>query len=108
MNAQPVEDSKVWRRRAAEARGAAQQMDDPETKRILEEIAKSYDRIAALVNCAKERMQRRRMRTGPNGAVVAPAHTTPRMACASEDSVHSRTVSGFVCRHSAAPPPQGG
>ena len=48
MNAQPVEDSKVWRRRAAEARGAAQQMDDPETKRILEEIAKSYDRIAAL------------------------------------------------------------
>ena len=48
MNAQPVEDSKVWRRRAEEARGVAQQMDDPETKRILEEIAKSYDQIAEL------------------------------------------------------------
>ena len=47
MNAQPVEDSKVWRRRA-EARGAAQQMDDPETKRILEQNAKSYDRVAEL------------------------------------------------------------
>jgi hypothetical protein len=48
MNAQPVEDPKVWRRRAEETRGVAQQMDDPETKRISEEIAKSYDRIAEL------------------------------------------------------------
>jgi len=39
-------DSKYWRGRAAEARTKAEQMRDPEAKRILLEIAASYDRIA--------------------------------------------------------------
>ena len=71
MNAQPVEDPKVWRRRAEEARGAAQQMDDPETKCILEEIARSYDQSRNSAKRVKERMQRRRMRQGLTVRVVA-------------------------------------
>jgi hypothetical protein len=40
--------SKYWRGHAAEARTKADQMRDPVTKRILLEIAESYDRIAEI------------------------------------------------------------
>ena len=46
MNARPVQDAKYWRERAVEARAVAEEMLDPETKRILEGIAQSYDRLA--------------------------------------------------------------
>jgi hypothetical protein len=39
-------DSKYWRGRAAETRAKAEQMGAPEAKRILLEIAESYDRMA--------------------------------------------------------------
>jgi hypothetical protein len=47
--AEKENDSKYWRGRAAEARTTADQMRDPEVKRVLLEIAAAYDRIAESV-----------------------------------------------------------
>jgi hypothetical protein len=47
--AEQESDSKYWHGRAAEARTKADQMRDLEAKRILLEIAASYDRIAEAV-----------------------------------------------------------
>ena len=47
--AEKEHDSKHWLGRAAEARTVAEEMRDSEARRIMLEIAQSYDRIAAHV-----------------------------------------------------------
>jgi hypothetical protein len=42
------EDANHWQRRAEEARRIAHILKDPFAKRTMEEIARSYDRLAAL------------------------------------------------------------
>jgi hypothetical protein len=42
----PIDDPKHWRTCADEARRHAKQMSDDETKRVMLEIAASYDRLA--------------------------------------------------------------
>jgi hypothetical protein len=42
------EDPVYWRRRAAEARQAADQINDPVSKQTLLDIANSYEKLAAL------------------------------------------------------------
>jgi hypothetical protein len=39
-------DPKFWRDRAVHARGLAQIISDPETRRVLHQIAKLYDQVA--------------------------------------------------------------
>ena len=39
-------DAKFWRDSAAEARAIAQRIDDPESRRILKQIANCYDDLA--------------------------------------------------------------
>ena len=51
---QSTDSAKYWRGRAADARAMIAEMRDPETKRILEEIAESYDRIADLTEAREK------------------------------------------------------
>jgi hypothetical protein len=46
MPSSHINDPKHWLERAEEARAAAEQMADPEAKRLMLEIAKDYERIA--------------------------------------------------------------
>jgi hypothetical protein len=41
-------DPAHWRQRAQEARGIADQLDDPAAKRAMLEIAQSYEQLAAI------------------------------------------------------------
>ena len=43
-----LNDPAHWRRRAAEARSMADQLDDPAAKKAMLEIADQYERIAAI------------------------------------------------------------
>jgi hypothetical protein len=47
------DDPKHWRRLAQEARAAADQLDDPEAKRLMLEIAASYEELASLAERKK-------------------------------------------------------
>jgi hypothetical protein len=40
------EKAEYWRKRAEEARATAEEMHDPECKRIMLDIAEAYERIA--------------------------------------------------------------
>ena len=60
-----------WKDRAEEARAHAQQLTDPEAKRMMLDIATSYDGIAAR---AEERILRT---TSPNSPKVAKATSIP-------------------------------
>jgi hypothetical protein len=42
-------DPEHWRRRADESRKLANQLDDPDAKATMLEIARSYDRLAELI-----------------------------------------------------------
>jgi hypothetical protein len=42
------DDPKHWRQLAREARAAADQLDDPEAKRTMLEIAENYEQLASL------------------------------------------------------------
>jgi hypothetical protein len=44
-----LDDPAHWRRRAAESRSIADQLDDPAQKKTMLEIAECYDRLAARV-----------------------------------------------------------
>ena len=46
MTARLINDPKHWRDRAEEARAHADEMNDPEAKRQMQEIARGYDRLA--------------------------------------------------------------
>ena len=50
-------NGKHWRDRAVEARIRAEQMPEPEAKRIFLNIAKSYDCLAEIVDARKETAQ---------------------------------------------------
>jgi hypothetical protein len=41
-----ADDPRHWRHRAAEARAVADEIDDPQSKRDMEEVARTYDRMA--------------------------------------------------------------
>jgi hypothetical protein len=41
-----IDDPAHWRRRAAESRRLAEQLDDPFAKKTMLEIAQSYERLA--------------------------------------------------------------
>jgi len=43
------DDPAHWRRRAAESRSIAEQLDDPVQKKTMLEIAESYERLAVRV-----------------------------------------------------------
>jgi hypothetical protein len=43
-----LNDPVHWRRRAAETRSIADQLDDPAAKKAMLEIAEQYERIAAI------------------------------------------------------------
>ena len=48
MSSRPlIHDAKHWRKRAEEARTLADRMMDLESRRVMLEIAKSYDELAA-------------------------------------------------------------
>jgi hypothetical protein len=44
--ADDLNDPKVWRRRAKEARFQADRINDPESKRAMLSVAQTYDRLA--------------------------------------------------------------
>jgi hypothetical protein len=44
-----LDDPAHWRRRAAESRSIAEQLDDPVQKKTMLEIAESYERLAVRV-----------------------------------------------------------
>ena len=46
MSEHPINDPKHWRDRAKEARALAEQMDDPEGKRMMLRVADDYERLA--------------------------------------------------------------
>ena len=46
LTARLINDPKHWRDRAEEARAHADEMNDPEAKRQMQEIARGYDRLA--------------------------------------------------------------
>jgi hypothetical protein len=46
MTARLINDPQHWRDRAEEARAHADEMNDPEAKRQMLEIARGYDRLA--------------------------------------------------------------
>jgi hypothetical protein len=46
MSEHPINDPKHWRDRATEARALAEQMDDPEGKRMMLRVADDYERLA--------------------------------------------------------------
>jgi hypothetical protein len=46
FNAALINDPEHWRSRAEEARAIASDLKDPEPKRIMEDIAVGYDRLA--------------------------------------------------------------
>jgi hypothetical protein len=56
MSEHPINDPKHWRDRATEARALAEQMDDPEGKRMMLKVADDYERLAQR---AKERAEGR-------------------------------------------------
>ena len=41
-----LDDLEHWRKRAAENRALAQDLKDPETRKMLEEVAEKYERLA--------------------------------------------------------------
>jgi hypothetical protein len=43
-----IDDPTYWRRRSEEARRTALQLDDPVAKKTMQDIASSYERLAAL------------------------------------------------------------
>jgi hypothetical protein len=43
-----LDDPKHWRDKAEEARNKAEDMADPEARRIMESVAMAYDRLAEL------------------------------------------------------------
>ncbi len=43
-----IDDPEHWRQRAEEARGVAEQLDDPIAKQTMLDIARSYEQMAAL------------------------------------------------------------
>jgi hypothetical protein len=43
----PIHDAEYWRKRAKDARTLADRMTDVESRRVMLEIAKSYDELAA-------------------------------------------------------------
>jgi hypothetical protein len=45
----PLNDPRRWRRRAAETRSLAAQLKEPETKRLMLEMAMAYERLAVQV-----------------------------------------------------------
>ena len=45
-NLPPIDDPNYWRSRAEEARTMPEQMNDPDAKRTLLDIAAGYDRLA--------------------------------------------------------------
>lgn len=47
MSLELLNNAKHWRDRAEEARLHAEQLTDPEAKRMMLDIAKSYDKLAA-------------------------------------------------------------
>jgi hypothetical protein len=47
MSLELLNDAKHWQDRAEEARMHAEQLTDPEAKRMMLDIAKSYDKLAA-------------------------------------------------------------
>ena len=51
---QSTDSAKYWRGRAADARAMMVEMRDPETKRILQDIAEFYDRIADLTEAREK------------------------------------------------------
>ena len=51
---QSTDSAEHWRGRAADTRAKMAEMRDPETKRILQEIAESYDRIADLTEAREK------------------------------------------------------
>ena len=52
-----VDNPEHWRQRAAEARAIADQLRDSQSKHDMEEVAKTYDRMAER---AEERMKKNR------------------------------------------------
>jgi len=48
MPTSTLNDPVHWRRRAAEARSMADQLDDPAAKKAMLEIAEQYEQIAAM------------------------------------------------------------
>ena len=46
MPAHFINDPAHWRQRAEEARAIADQMNDPESKRMMLKVAEDYDRLA--------------------------------------------------------------
>ena len=44
--ASPLDDPAHWRQRAAESRRIAEQLDDPNQKKTMLEIAESYEQLA--------------------------------------------------------------
>src|SRR5438552_2721064 len=53
MERDPQHDESYWRRRAEKTRTLADEMQVPEVRRILLDIAKSYDRLAELAAARK-------------------------------------------------------
>src|SRR5438128_7111793 len=53
MDRNPQHDESYWRRRAEKTRTLADEMQVPEVRRILLDIAKSYDRLAVLAAARK-------------------------------------------------------
>jgi hypothetical protein len=51
-----IDDVKYWRHRSDEARALAEKMTSPDFKRIVYDIAETYQRMA---QCAEERARRR-------------------------------------------------
>jgi hypothetical protein len=54
LMSQSTDSAKYWRGRAANARAMMAEMRDPETKRILQDIADSYDRIADITEAREK------------------------------------------------------
>jgi hypothetical protein len=59
MRTTEINDPAYWRQRAEEAQRLAEQLDDPVAKQTMQDIAKSYEQLAALAQ------QRRTADPGP-------------------------------------------